>query len=213
MRPPPRSPRRARSRTTRRSRMALVVGDGRVEQLPVGDRHLLDRLGEQHVLRVDQVVARVLGELEFVAERDRIKRAGDLAVAAEDAAAHVDLVDARVALACRDAVARRVLGGDDADAVRGARGCAERAPDAFLEPVLVQVQPVPSAEAWIQRPLVLRVLLRDRLLEDLLEGDAEAADAVERIGHQNATTQAAVTSALIVATGSSTFQPKRISWS
>ena len=43
--------------------------------------------------------------------------------------------------------------------------------------------------------------------------DAEAFDAVERIRHQKATTQAAVTSALIVATGSSTFQPKRMSWS
>src|SRR3954451_1932198 len=176
MRPPPRSPRRARSRTTRRSRMALVVGDRRVEQLPVGDRHLLDRLGEQHVLRVDQVVARVLGELELVAERDRIERAGDLAVAAEDAAAHVDLVDAGVALARRDAVARRVLGGDDADAVRRARGGAERAPDALLEPVLVAPEAVAAAEARVHRPLVLRVLLRDRLLEDLLEGDAEALD-------------------------------------
>ena len=31
--------------------------------------------------------------------------------------------------------------------------------------------------------------------------------------HENATTSAAVTSALSVATGSSTFQPKAISWS
>src|SRR5262249_24443618 len=109
---------------------------------------------------------------ELVAERDCVERAGELAIAAEDAAAEVDLVDARVALARRDAVLRRVLGRDDADAVRGARRCAERAADALLEPVLVAPQAVAPAEARIDRSLVLRVLLRDRLLEDLLERDA-----------------------------------------
>src|SRR5215831_8356011 len=100
----PRPPRRGRSRTTRGSRVRLVVRDRRVVELEVGDRDLLDRLGQEHVLRVDQVIPRVLRELELVAERDRIEWARELAVAAEDAAAHVDLVDARVALAGRDAV-------------------------------------------------------------------------------------------------------------
>ena len=95
----------------------LVVRDGRVVEVAVGDRHPLDRLGEQHVLRVDEVVAVVLGDLEVVAERDRVERAGELAVAAEDAARHVDLVDARVPLAGRDAVVGRVLG-------RPRRGCS-----------------------------------------------------------------------------------------
>jgi hypothetical protein len=107
----------------------------------------LDRLGEEHVLRVDQVVARVLRELELVAERDRVERAGELAVAAEDAAREVDLVDPRVALARRDTVLGGVLCGDDADAVRRACGRAEGAADALLEPVRVEVQPVPAAEA------------------------------------------------------------------
>ena len=65
----------------------LVGGDRRVVEVGVLHRDPLDRLGEQHVLRVDQVVARVLGDLELVAERDRVERAGELAVAAEDAAA------------------------------------------------------------------------------------------------------------------------------
>src|SRR5439155_8099377 len=169
--------------------------------------------GEEHVLRVDQVVARVLRDLVLVAERDRVERAGELAVAAEDAAAHVDLVDARVALTGGDAVRRRVLLGHDADAVGRAGRRAERAADALLEPVFVPVQPVPPAEARIDRPLVLRVLLCDRLLEDLFEGDPEAPEAVGDPGHQSATTSAAVTSALIVAAGRSTFQPNRISWS
>src|SRR4026208_821590 len=72
---------------------------GRVVGVGIGDGHALDRLREEHVLRVDEVVARVFGDLELVAERDRVERARELAVAAEDAAAHVDLVDTRVALA------------------------------------------------------------------------------------------------------------------
>src|SRR5437588_4708675 len=105
---------------------------------------------------VYQVVAVVLGDLEVVPERDRVERAGELAVAAEDAAGHVDLVDARVALARGDPVVRGVLGGDDADAVGGICGGSERAADALLEPVLMPVQAVASAEAGIHGPLVLR---------------------------------------------------------
>src|SRR5204862_2127996 len=139
---------------------------------------------------------------------DGVERAGELAVAAEDAAAHVDLVDPRIPLAGRDAVLRRVLGGDHADAVGRARGRAERAADALLEPVLVPPEPVPPTEARVERALVLRVLLRDRLLEDLLQRDAEAAQGVDGLrAHENATTSAAVTSAFSVATGSRIFQP------
>src|SRR5580765_322960 len=191
----------------------LVRGDRRVVEAAVSDRHPLDRLGEQHVLRVDQVVARVLGDLVLLLERDRVERACELAVAAEDAAREVDLVDPRVPLAGGDAVVGRVLGGDDADAVGRARSGAEGAADALLEPVLVPPEPVPPAEARVERALELRVLLRDRLFEDLLQRDAEAA---ERVGgpraHENATTRAAVTSAFSVATGSRTFQPNAINW-
>src|SRR6185436_12190754 len=141
-------------------------------------------------------VAVVLGDLELVAERDRVERAGELAVAAEDAAAHVDLVDARVALAGGDAVLARVLGGDHADAVGRARRRTERAADALLEAVLVPVEPVPPAKARVHRPLVLRVLLRDRLAEELPERDGESAQGVDRLRHQMRTTRKAVTSAL-----------------
>src|SRR4029077_15382385 len=162
----------------------------------------------------DLVVPVVLRDLELVAERDRVEGTRELAVATEDAAAEVDLVDPGVTLAGRDAVVRRVLGGDDPDAVGGARGRAKRAAHALLEAVLVQVQPMPPAEARVDRTLVLRVLLRDRLLEDLLEGDPEALQALHGLRtHWNATTSAAVTTAFTVATGRSTFQPKRISWS
>src|SRR5215471_3440777 len=195
--------------------MRLVEGDRGVVEVRIRDRDLLQRRGEEHVLRVDLVVAVVLRDLELVAEGDRVERARELAVAAEDAAAEVDLVDPRVALAGRDTVVRCVLGSDDPDAVRRARGRAERAADALLEPVLVRVQPVAAAETRIHRPLVLRVLLRDRLLEDLLEGDPEALQRLDRLrAHPpNPTTRAAVTTAFTVATGRRIFQPKRMSWS
>jgi hypothetical protein len=44
------------------------------------------------------------------------------------------------------------------------------------------MQLVAAAEARVDRPLVLRELLRDRLLEELPEGDGEALDAVEGMG-------------------------------
>ena len=69
-----------------------------------------------------------------MAHRDRVERAGGLAVAAEDALGEVDLVDGRVALAGRDAVLGRVLGRHHADAVGRAGGRAQRAADALLEP-------------------------------------------------------------------------------
>ena len=78
----------------------------------------------------------------------------------------------------------------------------------------MQVQPVPAAEARVDGPLVLRVLLRDRLLEELPERDREALDAVERLRTQSTqTTSRAVMTALIVAMGSRIFQPNFISWS
>src|SRR5438046_2308859 len=80
-------------------------------------RSVLGRVGEQHLLREDQVRALVVGQLVVVAHRDRVERAGDLAVAAEDAAGHVDLVDRGVALAGGDLVLGRVLGRHHANAL------------------------------------------------------------------------------------------------
>src|SRR5438045_3991758 len=140
-------------------------------------RRPVDRLREQHLLREDQVRAVVVGHLVVVAHRDRVERAGDLAVAAEDAAREVDLVDLGIALARRDPVVRVVLGGDNADAIGGAGGGAERAADALLEAgVLEAVQLVAAAEALIDRRLLLRILDRHRALEHTPEGRPQAAE-------------------------------------
>src|ERR1700752_1428083 len=76
-------------------------------------RGALDGLREQHLLGEDQVLAVVVGDLVLVPHGDRVEGAGDFAVAAEDAASEVDLVDLGIALAGRDAMVGIVLGGDD----------------------------------------------------------------------------------------------------
>src|SRR5438309_566164 len=97
------------------------------------ERRALDRLGQQHLLGEDEVRAGVVRQLVVVPHRDGVEGAGDLAVAAEDAAAHVDLVDGGVALARRDPVLGRVLGRHHADAVGRAGRRAQRAANALLE--------------------------------------------------------------------------------
>src|SRR4051812_4246655 len=193
----------------------------------------LERLGQQHLLGEDQVAAVVVRQLVVVAHRDRVERARDLAVAAEDAAAHVDLVHGRVALAGGHAMFRRVLRGDDADAVRRAGGGAERAADALLEArVLELVELVPPAEPRVDRHLLLRVLHGRRALDHAGEGGLQpaqglaegpvgraraglrraddledvVADVDVRNSHDDSVTATmiAVTSALAVASGSST---------
>jgi hypothetical protein len=114
-----------------------------------------------------------------VPHRDRVERAGHLAVAAEDAAGEVDLVDLGVALAGGDAVLRVILGGDHPDAVGRAGGGTERAADALLEArVLEAVQLMAPAEARVHRGLLLGVLDRDGALEHPSEGGAQAAQGL-----------------------------------
>src|SRR3954468_14152840 len=204
------------------------------------ERRALGVRREQHLLREQEIGARVVGELVVDAHRDRVERARDLAVAAEDAARHVDLVDRGVALAGRDLVLGRVLRRHDANALGRARGGAQRAADALLEPrVLEALQLVLAAEARVHRRLLLGVLHRDRSLAQPPEGRREAAQRLAEcavgaadaaglgaaldLDHvlgrvpgrhgRYATTTIAVTRALSVASGRSTFHPNAISWS
>src|SRR3954452_2797551 len=133
-------------------------------------RRALERLAQQHLLGEDEIGALVVGHLVVVAHGDRVERARDLAVAAEDAAREVDLVHRRVALAGRHAVLWSVLGGHDADAVGRAGGRAQRAADALLEPgVLEAMELVASAEARVDRRLFLGVLDRLRAFDEAAE--------------------------------------------
>ena len=89
-------------------------------------------------------------------------------------------------------------------------------PTHFSSPFSWTMETVPAAEARVERPLLLRVLLRQRLLEDLPERDGEALDRANRVHadpFHTATTTIAVTTAFSVATGRRIFQPNCISWS
>src|SRR4051812_45546036 len=142
-------------------------------------RRPVEGLGEEHLLGEDQVGAVVVGHLVVVAHRDRVERARGLAVAAEDAARQVDLIDGGVALAGADAVVGRVLGGDDADAVGRAGGGAQRAADALLQAGVVEaVELVAAAEARVDRDLLLGVLDGGRALDVAGHGRLQPAEGL-----------------------------------
>src|SRR6188472_3026886 len=121
------------------STLELPIGPGvcRSFALPP-KRRPLDRLREEHLLGEDEVLAVVVRELVLVAHSDRVERAGDLAVAAEDAAGEVDLIHLGIPLTGRLSVVGVVLGGDHPDAVRRTGGGAQRAADALLEPSVLE---------------------------------------------------------------------------
>src|SRR5271154_5192437 len=93
-----------------KNRIELIgwVGSRSSSLALVPQRRALQRLGEQHLPGEEQGCAVVVGGRGVVPHRDRVERAGALAVAAEDAAGQVDLIPRRVALARRDAVLGRV---------------------------------------------------------------------------------------------------------
>src|ERR1051325_6348863 len=89
---------------------------------------------QQIVFGLEEVCATVDGELEIVAVRDRVLRAGLDAVAAEDAPAVVYVVDLCEALinACSLSGRARIITGDDIDAVRWTGRSAQETGHAFL---------------------------------------------------------------------------------
>ena len=119
------------------------------------------------------------GELEAVAMGDGVGGAGFDAVAAEDAAVVVDVIDLGIALGGGDTDFFGVLGGLDVDAVGWAGGGAEEACDAFLETVLIALELVFAAKALLEDgaahgTFAVGIVLDFGGLKHLLEGDAHA---------------------------------------
>src|SRR2546423_183631 len=179
----PSAPPIAPAAATKKRICSSSTGSRRLLAFPP-QRRPLDRVREEHLLGEDQIRAGVVGQLVVVAHRDGVERACDLAVAAEDAAAHVDLVDLGVALAGRHLVVGRVLGRHHAYALGRARGDAQRAAHALLETgVLEPVQLVAAAEARVDGRLLLRVLDRHRALDQTAERRLQPAQRLaERAG-------------------------------
>src|SRR6478609_6970304 len=150
---------------------------------------------QQLALRVHRIVAVGEGELEQLALRDRLRRAGLDAQVAVDAAEVVDLVDEPVALAGRGGVIGVVVLAAHVDAIGGAHTSAELAADALLHAVLVAVEDVPAVQAVrlgdlgvvlgrlaLAEPAPAAVLGRDLVaIADLSGGDEEASE----VAHQN----------------------------
>jgi hypothetical protein len=119
------------------------------------------------------------GEFEAVAMRDGVGGTGFDAVAAEDAAVVVDVVDLSVALGGGDAYFFSVLRGFDVNAVRRAGGRTEEAGHTLLKAVLVALQLVLAAETLLKlrsahRTFAVRIVLDFGRLEDLLQRDAHS---------------------------------------
>jgi hypothetical protein len=109
-----------------------------------------------------------------VAVGDGIGRASVNAVAAEDAAGVVNIIDTGVALSRGDAIGFVVFGGFDVNTIRGARSCAKKTTNAFLEAVFVALEYVNAAIARRYAGGDFRVTLGGGFAKHRAQSDAEA---------------------------------------
>src|SRR5579885_3122656 len=106
--------------------------------------------------------------------RDRIGRASLHAIAAENAAGVINVVNGSVPFAGGNPVRVRVLGRLNVDAICRARSRAQEASYALFQAVFIAVQDVNSPVSRLKMDRLVRVILRHRFAEHVLEGDAEA---------------------------------------
>ena len=129
----------------------------------------------QHLLLAHHQRGRIeAGHFEAVAVRDRVGRTSFHAIAAENAAVVVDVVDLGVALAAADAHLLRVLRGFNVNAVRRARRGAQKTRHALLHAVGVALQHVHAAVAFLEFGRRVGIVLGHRGRHHLLEGDPHA---------------------------------------
>jgi hypothetical protein len=120
---------------------------------------------EELLFAIDHGVDVVGSEFEAVSVSNGVGGAGFDAIAAEDAAGIVDVVDLGVTVGVGDAILGGVFGGFDVNAIGGAGGGAEEAGDALLEAVFVALQDVNAAVARLEMHGLVRIVLRGGLLE------------------------------------------------
>jgi hypothetical protein len=125
---------------------------------------------------VNQGVDVVGGQLDAVAMGDGVCGAGLDAVAAENAARIVDVVDLGVAFTGRNALGVRIFSGFDVDAIRGTCGGAQKAADTFFKSIFVALQNVNAAITCLNSRRSVRKTFRGGLAEHRPERNAEALD-------------------------------------
>lgn len=128
---------------------------------------------EKLFFAVDQGIYVVRGKLKTMPVGNGVRGARFNAVATENAAAVIDIVNAGVALSRGDAAGVGVFSSFDVDAIGRASGCAEKTSHALLEAGLVAVQNMDSAIARLKMHGLEGVILRDRLPEHVPERHAE----------------------------------------
>jgi hypothetical protein len=139
------------------------------------DRNFRGRPGfEELLFAVDHGVDVVGSEFEAVSVSDGVGGAGFDAIAAEDAAGIVDVVDLGVTVGVGDAIFGGVLGGFNVNALRGAGGGAEEAGDALFEAVFVALKDVNAAVARLKMYGLGGIVLRGGLLPHGDKRDFEA---------------------------------------
>src|SRR5689334_9791735 len=95
-------------------------------------------------------------------------------IAAENAARIIDVVHRSISFACGNSLCIRVFSSFYVDAVCGTCRRAQEAPNALLQPALVAMQHVNSTIAGLKVNWLVRVILRDRLPENVPESHAKA---------------------------------------
>jgi hypothetical protein len=136
--------------------------------------------GGQHLLfAVNKIAGVKCRQLETVAMRDCVRRAGLHAVPAKDTSIVVDVINSGVTLRAADPILRGVVCCLNIDAIRWAVGCAKEARYALFESIFVALQNVRAPESGFdprsaQRTFAIGIVLHSRGLEHLHESDAHA---------------------------------------
>jgi hypothetical protein len=123
---------------------------------------------------VDQRVYVIRGEFNVVSVGDGVRRASVNAVAAEDAAGVVDVVNAGIAFARRDSIGFGVFSSFYVNTVCGACCGTEKTTDAFLKTVFVALEHMNAAIARRDAGRDLGIAFSRRFAKHRAEGDAEA---------------------------------------
>src|ERR1039457_2917479 len=143
----------------------------------------------QHVfLAHDEIGGVQGGKLEAVAVGDGVGGAGFNAVAAEDAAVVVDVVDLGIALGGGDADFFGVFGGLDVNAVGWAGRRTQKAGYALFQAVLVALQHMGATVALLedrsaQGARTVRVVFHLRRFQHLPKGDAHTLHDAGDVAH------------------------------
>lgn len=129
---------------------------------------------EELFFAVDQRIDIVWGEFDAVSVSNRVGGARFDAVAAKNTARIINIVDSCVPLAGRDALGFDIFRGLDIDAIRRARGGAEKAGYALLQSVFVALEDVDAAIARLNAGRDVGKALGGSLPKHGPQGDAEA---------------------------------------